>query len=116
MFGRAVLLPVYELRIRRRVGLYIDGVQREIQVDNFIDNQKKKILDRLQKRLEYEESSEFYHCGNKDCPHVKFDSAIEVFFKCSNCNEPLNMIDNSKIKEALRYKIQQISNDVSLRR
>jgi transcription initiation factor TFIIE subunit alpha len=80
-------------------------------VDNFIDNQKKKILERLQNRLEYEESSEFYHCGNSACDRIKFDYAIELFFKCPNCKEPLNMVDNSKLKDALRYKIEQLSTD-----
>ena len=89
---------------------------KQDQVDNFIDNQKKKILDRLQKRLEYEESSEFYHCGNKDCPRVKFDSAVEVFFKCPNCKGSLNMVDNNNVKEALRYKIEQITADMSSRK
>lgn len=115
MFGKALITGI-RVKDEKKGWFVYRWRAKGDQVDNFIDNQKKKILDRLQKRLEYEESSEFYHCGNKDCPYVKFDSAIEVFFKCSNCNEPLNMIDNSKIKEALRYKIQQISNDVSLRR
>ena len=115
MFGKALITGI-RVKDEKKGWFVYRWRAKGDQVDNFIDNQKKKILDRLQKRLEYEESSEFYHCGNKDCPHVKFDSAMEVFFKCSNCKEPLNMIDNSKIKEALRYKIQQISNDVSLRR
>ena len=84
-------------------------MQNRDQVDNFIDNQKKKILDRLQKRLEYEESSEFYHCGNKDCPRIKFDSAVELFFKCNNCKGPLNMVDNARVKEAL--SLQDKSNN-----
>jgi transcription initiation factor TFIIE subunit alpha len=83
------------------------------QVDNFIDNQKKKILDRLQKRLEYEESSEFYHCGNNECQRIKFDLAIESFFKCPTCNENLAMVDNNYTKEALRYKIDQILSEIS---
>ena len=86
---------------------------KQDQVDNFIDNQKKKILDRLHKRLEYEESTEFYHCGNRDCPRVKFDVAVELFFKCPNCKGPLNMVDNTRVKEALRYKIDQITTDVN---
>jgi transcription initiation factor TFIIE subunit alpha len=77
------------------------------------DNQKKKILDRLHNRLEYEESTEFYHCGNRDCPRVKFDVAVELFFKCPNCKGSLNMIDNTKIKEALRHKIDQVTADIN---
>jgi transcription initiation factor TFIIE subunit alpha len=82
------------------------------QAENFIENQKKKILDRLQKRLEYEESSEFYHCGNTNCPRIKFDYAMELFFKCPNCKNSLNMVNNEKVKDALRFKIEQILLDI----
>ncbi|MCY1153894.1 MAG: tfe, partial [Nitrososphaera sp.] len=55
----------------------------------------------------------FYHCGNRDCPRVKFDIAVELFFKCPNCKGSLNMIDNTKIKEALRHKIDQVTTDIN---
>ena len=58
----------------------------------------------------------FITCGNKDCPRVKFDSAVEVFFKCPNCKRSLNMVDNNNVKEALRYKIEQITADMSSRK
>jgi transcription initiation factor TFIIE subunit alpha len=44
---------------------------------------------------------------------VKFDAAVESFFKCPNCKGPLNMVDNTRVKEALRYKIDQITTDVN---
>ena len=112
MFGKALITGI-RVKDEKKGWFVYRWRAKQDQVDNFIDNQKKKILDRLQKRLEYEESSEFYHCGNKDCPRVKFDYAVEVFFKCPVCRGSLNMVDNSKIKEALHYKIEQISTDVS---
>jgi transcription initiation factor TFIIE subunit alpha len=115
MFGKALITGIRVKDEKKGWFVYRWRAKRD-QIDNFIDNQKKKILDRLQKRLEYEESSEFYHCGNKDCPRTKFDAAVELFFKCSNCKGPLNMVDNNKVKEALRYKIEQIILDVSLRK
>jgi len=36
-----------------------------------------------------------------------------LFFKCPNCKAPLGMVDNRKIKDALRYKIDQIMMDIS---
>src|ERR671913_1187565 len=115
MFGKSLITGIRVKDEKKGWFVYRWRAKRD-QVDNFIDNQKKKILDRLQKRLEYEESSEFYHCGNNDCQRIKFDLAIESFFKCPNCKGPLNMVDNSKVKEALRYKIEQITLDVSLRK
>ena len=99
MFGKALITGIRVKDEKKGWFVYRWRAKRD-QIDNFIDNQKKKILDRLEKRLEYEESSEFYHCGNKDCPRTKFDAAVESFFKCPNYKGPLNMVDNSKIKEA----------------
>ena len=115
MFGKALITGIRVKDDKKGWFVYRWRAKRD-QVDNFIDNQKKKILDRLQKRLEYEESSEFYYCGNKDCPRVKFDSAVEIYFKCSNCKGPLNMVDNGKVKEALRYKIDEIVSEISSKR
>jgi transcription initiation factor TFIIE subunit alpha len=112
MFGKALITGI-RVKDEKKGWFVYRWRAKQDQVDNFIDNQKKKILDRLQKRLEYEESSEFYHCGNKDCPRFKFDSAVELFFKCNNCNGPLNMVDNTRVKEALRFKINQITEDIS---
>ena len=112
MFGKALIAGI-RVKDEKKGWFVYRWRAKQDQVDNFIDNQKKKILDRLQKRLEYEESSEFYHCGNKDCPRIKFDSAVELLFKCNNCNGPLNMVDNTRVKEALRFKINQITEDIS---
>jgi transcription initiation factor TFIIE subunit alpha len=114
MFGKALITGIRVKDDKKGWFVYRWRAKQD-QVDNFIDNQKKKILDRLQKRLEYEESSEFYHCGNKDCPRIKFDSAVEIFFKCPVCKGSLNMVENDKVKDALRYKIDQIAADVSSR-
>src|SRR4029453_3792797 len=115
MFGKALITGIRVKDEKKGWFVYRWRAKRD-QAENFIDNQKKKILDRLQKRLEYEESSEFYHCGNRDCPRTKFIVAVESFFKCNNCGGPLNMVDNTRVKEALRYKINQINDDISASR
>ncbi len=110
LFGKALITGIRVKDEKKGWFVYRWRAKRD-HVDNFIDNQKKKILERLQSRLEYEESSEFYHCGNSQCDRIKFDSAIELFFKCPTCKEPLNMVDNSKLKDALRFKIEQLGSD-----
>ena len=111
LFGKALISGI-RVKDEKKGWFVYRWRAKQDHVDNFIENQKKKILDRLHKRLEHEDSTEFYHCGNHDCPRVKFDTAIELFFKCSNCKGPLNMVDNSNVKEALRYKIDQITTDI----
>ena len=112
MFGKALITGI-RVKDEKKGWFVYRWRAKQDQVDNFIENQKKKILDRLYKRLEHEDSTEFYHCGNHDCPRVKFDAAVELFFKCPNCKGPLNMVDNSRVKEALRYKIDQITTDIA---
>lgn len=112
MFGKALITGI-RVKDEKKGWFVYRWRAKQDHVDNFIENQKKKILDRLYKRLEHEDSTEFYHCGNHDCPRVKFDVAVELFFKCPNCKGPLNMVDNSKVKEALRYKIDQITTDIA---
>ncbi|MEM2759958.1 MAG: transcription factor [Nitrososphaerales archaeon] len=110
-FGKALITGVRVKDEKKGWFVYRWRAKRD-QVDNFIENQKRKILDRLRKRLQYEESTEFYHCGNQECPRVTFEQSVEMFFKCPNCRGLLNMVDNSKVKQALRQKIEQISRDI----
>lgn len=112
MFGKALISGI-RVKDEKKGWFVYRWRAKQDHVDNFIENQKKKILDRLYKRLEHEDSTEFYHCGNHDCPRVKFDVAVELFFKCPNCKGPLNMVDNTTVKEALRYKIDQITTDIA---
>lgn len=111
MFGKALITGIRVKDEKRLVCVSMESKKRSSR--KFYRKSEKKILDRLQKRLEYEESSEFYHCGNTGCPRIKFDYAMELFFKCPNCKNSLNMVNNEKVKDALRYKIEQILLDIS---
>ena len=90
-----------------------DGKAQRDQTDGFIQTQKKKYLDRLKQRLEYEEAHEFYHCGTSTCMTRTFEESMESFFKCPTCGKPLNRIDNTELKAALRWKIKQLEEDIS---
>ena len=85
---------------------------RREEVENFIENQKKKIQERLEQRLDYEESSEFYHCGNEDCPRVTIEVALDDMFKCGSCGNVLNLKKNDRSKKAYQKKIDEIKNDM----
>lgn len=111
MFGKALISGI-RVKDEKKGWFVYRWRAKQDHVDNFIENQKKKILDRLHKRLEHEDSTEFYHCGNHQCPRLKFDAAVELFFKCPECKGMLNMVDNTKVKEALRLKIDHITTDI----
>lgn len=113
-FGKALITGVRVKDEKKGWFVYRWRAKRD-HVDNFIENQKKTILDRLKKRLQYEESTEFYHCSNPDCPRVAFEQSVEMFFKCPNCRSLLNLIENANLKQALRQKIERISRDLQSR-
>lgn len=110
LFGKSLISGVRVRDMKMGWFVYRWKAQRD-QVDGFIENQKRKALERLRHRLQYEQAHEFYHCGTPNCRKYIFDQAIEVFFKCQVCGKPLNLVDNSKLIEAFAWKIKQIEEE-----
>ena len=111
LFGKGLITGV-RVKDERKGWFVYRWRSRRDEVENFIENQKKKILDRLQKRLDYENSSDFYHCGNEDCSRETFEEALELFFKCPSCGQVLNLKKNEKIRKSFSKKIDQIKGDL----
>ncbi len=111
LFGKALITGT-RMKDERKGWFVYRWRTRKEEVDHFISSQKKKIIERLKQRLEYESMSEFYHCGNQDCRRITFEDALELFFKCSTCGNVLNLKKNDKIKKALQHKIEQIKNNI----
>jgi len=82
------------------------------QIEGFLINQKKRILEKLEERLNYEKSHDFYYCGTPGHRRVPFEEATEYIFRCPECNKPLMHFDNSKIIEFLSKKIEQLRNEL----
>jgi len=82
------------------------------QAEGFIQNQKRKILKKLESRLDYELNHNFYYCMTEGCDRVTFEDAMEMFFRCPKCSKPLQHLDNSKIIERLREKIDLIHQEL----
>jgi len=111
LFGKALITGI-RVKDEKKGWFVYRWRSRRDEVENFIEGQKKKIAQRLQERLDFENSSDFYHCGNDDCPRVTFEDALEGFFKCPNCNRVLNLKKNDKAKKAFAFKIDHIKKDM----
>jgi transcription initiation factor TFIIE subunit alpha len=83
------------------------------QVEGFIKNKKKRILNILKTRLQYEEEYDFYYCNTPGCNRLTFEDAMEYIFKCPTCGKLLSYFDNSKIVNVLKEKINQLENKLS---
>ena len=112
LFGKSLITGVRVRDLKRGWFVYRWRAQRD-QVDGFINGQKKKALNRLQKRIDYEKTHEFYSCGKPECRKLTFEEAIEVFFKCPECTKTLKLINNSHIKEAFIWKVQQMIDEIN---
>ena len=111
LFGKALITGVRVIDERKGWFVY-RWLSRRDEVENFIENQKKKIHERLQQRLDYENSSQFYHCGNDDCSRLTFENALDVFFKCPSCGDVLNLKKNDREKKAFVKQIDKIRKDM----
>jgi transcription initiation factor TFIIE subunit alpha len=111
LFGKALITGI-RVKDEKKGWFVYRWRSRRDEVENFIEGQKKKISERLQQRLDYESSSDFYHCGNDDCPRVTFEDALELFFKCPSCGQVLNLKKNEKPKKAFAFKVDHIKKDM----
>lgn len=111
LFGKSLITGI-RVKDERKGWFVYRWRSRRDEVENYIENQKKKITMRLQQRLDYENSSEFYHCGNEDCGRVTFENALDGMFKCPSCGMVLNLKKNDRSKNAFSKKIDFIHADM----
>ncbi len=83
------------------------------QVEGFILNQKRSILEKLEARLEYERTHDFYYCYTPGCRRVPFEEAVELVFQCPICNKPLRHFDNERIINFLTKKIEELKKELN---
>jgi len=82
------------------------------QLEGFILNQKRRVMDKLQARLEHEKNHDFYYCSTPGCPRVPFEEAVEIVFRCPTCNKPMMHFDNGRLIEALNKKIGELRKEL----
>jgi transcription initiation factor TFIIE subunit alpha len=82
------------------------------QLEGFILSQKRRVLEKLVLRLEYEKNHEFYYCYTPGCRRIPFEDAVELVFKCPTCGKPLMHYDNGKIIQVLAMKVEQLRKEL----
>jgi len=82
------------------------------QLEGFILNQKRRILEKLESRLRYEKNHDFYYCSTPECERIPFEEAMELVFRCPTCNKPLMHYDNGELIEALNKRIEQLRKEL----
>ncbi len=73
---------------------------------------KKGKIRELKQRLDREKSNDFYMCKNA-CSRVDFDKAYELEFKCPECGDLLNPVDNKRTIEFLGERIKELKSEMA---
>lgn len=83
------------------------------QLDAFIRSRKKRALDKLKQRLDFERSHNFFICKTDSEVRVTFEDAMESSFKCSKCGNQLDSSENAGMISVLESKIDKLEAELS---
>ena len=82
------------------------------QLEGFILSQKRRVLEKLNVRLDYEKNHDFFYCQTPGCKRVPFEEAVELVFQCSSCGKPLAHCENGFLVEKLSEKVEQLRKEL----
>ena len=82
------------------------------QLEGFILSQKRRVLEKLVLRMEYEKNHDFYYCYTPGCRKIPFEEGVELLFKCPTCGKPLMHYDNDKIIQVVATKVEQLRKEM----
>jgi|TARA_B100001971_G_C17952103_1_gene413085 transcription initiation factor TFIIE subunit alpha len=116
---RKVLYKLYDYRLAsykrtkdKTIGWYIYTWKLDLKrIDNILTERKRRILNELTKKLEFETQNIFFHCKN-DKFKVPFDIATDYNFKCPQCEGEMVNLDNQMIVMNLEDEIKQLKKEL----
>lgn len=82
------------------------------QLAGFILNQKRRVLEKLETRLTYEQAHDFYSCFTEGCKRIPFEDAMELVFRCPTCNKLLMHFDNTELKNSLVERVEALRKEL----
>src|SRR4030043_1531752 len=82
------------------------------QLEGFILSQKRRVLEKLNVRLEYEKNHDFYYCNTPGCKRVPFEEAVEQVFHCSTYGKALAHYANERSVQQLTAKVAQLRKEL----
>ena len=83
------------------------------QLDAFIRSRKKRALDKLKQRLDFERGHSFFTCQTDPDVRVTFEEAMETSFKCGKCGSQLGSSENAELIAGLESRVQKLEAELS---
>jgi len=116
---RKTLYKLYDYRLAsyvrtkdKEVGWYIYTWRLELsKIKDVIIERKRKVLEDLKNKLEYETSTVFFECVN-DHFRIPYDIASERGFRCPHCEGALEYSNNQKVVERLQSEIEKLNDEL----
>jgi transcription initiation factor TFIIE subunit alpha len=97
----------YERSKNKKTGWYTYlWKRRDNKIREYVKGYLQKRLDDLRKQLDGEKDGMNFNCS---CSKVPFETAVELEFKCPECNEKLAEYDNSEIVDRLVNEIAKVN-------
>lgn len=75
--------------------------------DKALQSEAKRLLRKLDERLDYEKNNIFYACTD-GCARFIFDEASEANFICPFCQSSLEYMENAKVVETIERQINDL--------
>ena len=82
------------------------------ELDYLFVSLKKKRLEKMKDRLARESSDFFFMCQDNGCVRLDFEKATEFNYQCPECGGMVVQQDNSKTKEYLQKKIEELEKEI----
>ena len=115
-FASALKMKDMTPGLRERTEELIAAIDRKLQpdqLDAFVRSRKKKVLEKLRVRLDYERTHSFFLCKNCLTGRVTFEEAMESAFRCIGCNGSLISDDNAKTVQILEDVTRKLASELA---
>lgn len=117
--ARAILYKLYENNILtferrkdRQKGWYVTYWDfYPYNIEHMYIKLLKNKIEKLKDRLYNEKNSDYYMCKNA-CIRMDFEKAFNKNFKCPECGELMNPMDNKRTIEFLQEKINELKTEL----
>jgi transcription initiation factor TFIIE subunit alpha len=77
------------------------------RIKELLTDRAKDELEKLQKKLTYEQSYTFFKCSN-GCEKLPFELACEYNFKCPECGNAMDAVENAVDRRGVEKRITDI--------
>jgi transcription initiation factor TFIIE subunit alpha len=116
---RKILYRLYDYRLAsyvrtkdKEIGWYIYTWKLDLgRIFDVIVARKRRMLEELKEKLEFESSNVFFHCKH-DQYKIPFDVASETQFKCPQCHSIMDFVDNQETVMGLEKEIHRLEQEI----